>query len=146
MCRYAWHNYRDHFACFHCRKAFKYWQWEDCDESQWKMRARLEHVPREIVCPDCSRPMVDMGLDFKAPTKDDREAWQILERFTSTASPSTDAAAMPAASFRRDGSARFPHGWRSIGTEAKVNPWPRDLRRKRPTSNPSLQRTGYAGR
>ena len=79
MCRYAWHNYRDHFACFHCRKAFKYWQWEDCDESQWKMRARLEHVPREIVCPDCSRPMVDMGLDFKAPTKDDREAWQILE-------------------------------------------------------------------
>jgi hypothetical protein len=23
--------------------------------------------------------MVDMGLDFKAPRKDDREAWQILE-------------------------------------------------------------------
>ena len=34
MCRYAWHNYRDHFACFDCRKAFKYWQWEDCDERQ----------------------------------------------------------------------------------------------------------------
>lgn len=79
MCRYAWHNYRDHFACFQCRKAFKYWQWEDCDESQWKVRARLEHVPRKIVCPDCTRPMVDMGLDFKAPPKDDREAWQILE-------------------------------------------------------------------
>jgi len=79
MCRYAWHNYRDHFACFRCRKAFKYWQWEDCDESAWKLRARLEHVPREIVCPDCSLPMVDMGLDFKAPPKDDREAWQILE-------------------------------------------------------------------
>ncbi|WP_165231779.1 hypothetical protein [Aquisphaera insulae] len=73
------HNYRDHFACFRCRKAFKYWQWEDSDESEWKMRARLEHVPREIVCPDCSRPMIDMGLDFKAPSKDDREAWQILE-------------------------------------------------------------------
>jgi hypothetical protein len=79
MCRYAYHNYRDHFACFHCRKAFKYWQWEDCDESAWKMKARLHHVPREIVCPNCSRPMVDMGLDFKAPSKKDREAWKILE-------------------------------------------------------------------
>jgi hypothetical protein len=79
MCRYAWHNYKDHFACFRCRKSYKYWQWEDCDESAWKMRKRLHHVPREIVCPDCSRPMVDMGLDFKAPPKDDREAWQILE-------------------------------------------------------------------
>jgi hypothetical protein len=79
MCRYAWHNYRDHFACFHCRKAFKYWQWEDCEQSEWKAKARLRHVPRQIVCPDCSRPMVDMGLDFKAPPKDDREAWRILE-------------------------------------------------------------------
>jgi hypothetical protein len=79
MCRYAYHNDRDHFACFHCRKAFKYWQWEDCDESEWKMKARLHHVPREILCPDCRRSMADMGLDFKAPSKRDREAWQILE-------------------------------------------------------------------
>ena len=80
MCRYAWHNYRDHFACFQCRKAFKQWQWEDCEEGQWKAKPRMHHVPREIVCPDCSRPMVDMGLDFKAPPKDDCEAWRILER------------------------------------------------------------------
>jgi hypothetical protein len=79
MCRYAWHNYRDHFACFQCRKAFKYWQWEDCDESSWKMKKKLGHVPREIVCPDCSKPMVDMGLDFRAPAKDDTEAWRIME-------------------------------------------------------------------
>jgi hypothetical protein len=78
MCRYAWHNYRDHFACFDCRKALKVWQWEDCDKSEWKIKKRLHHVPREVVCPDCGRPMVDMGLDFKAPPKDDREAWQIL--------------------------------------------------------------------
>lgn len=79
MCRYAWHNYRDHFACFRCRKAFKYWQWEECEERAWSAKARLHHVPREIVCPDCARPMVDMGLDFKAPPKSDREAWEVLE-------------------------------------------------------------------
>lgn len=79
MCRYAWHNYRDHFACFRCRKAFKYWQWEECDEKTWTVKQRLRHVPREIVCPDCAQPMTDMGLDFKAPSKNNREAWQILE-------------------------------------------------------------------
>lgn len=79
MCRYAWHNYRDHFACFRCRKAFKHWQWEDCAEGAWAAKSRLHHVPREIVCPDCARPMIDMGLDFKAPPKSEHEAWEILE-------------------------------------------------------------------
>ena len=78
MCRYAWHNYRDHFACFHCRKSFKYWQWEEVDESYFNRRQELKHVPREIICPECSRQMVDMGLDFKAPPKDKGEAWEIL--------------------------------------------------------------------
>ena len=79
MCRYAFHNYRDHFACFHCRQAFKYWQWEECDEGDWRRQRRLRQVPREIICPDCARPMADMGLDFKAPRQEDRETWQILE-------------------------------------------------------------------
>lgn len=79
MCRYAWHNYRDHFACFACRKTFKYWQWEPCDEIAFNTKQRLDHVPREIICPDCAKPMIDMGLDFKAPRKTDVTAWQILE-------------------------------------------------------------------
>jgi hypothetical protein len=78
MCRYAWHNYRDHFACFDCRKAFKYWQWEPTDERNFRRRQELRRVPREIVCPECSRPMADMGLDFKAPPKDDERAWAIM--------------------------------------------------------------------
>jgi hypothetical protein len=78
MCRYAWHNYRDHFACFDCRKAFKYWQWEPIDETAFTTKQKLEHVPREIVCPDCKQPMVDMGLDFKAPPKSDIQQWEIM--------------------------------------------------------------------
>ncbi|MGY8770907.1 MAG: hypothetical protein ACKVH8_21050 [Pirellulales bacterium] len=79
MCRYAWHNYRDHFACFDCRKAFKYWQWEDIDENYFKAKQQLKHVPREIVCPECKEPMIDMGLDFKAPRKKDIEQWDIIK-------------------------------------------------------------------
>jgi hypothetical protein len=78
MCRYAWHNYRDDFACFDCSKAFKQWQWEEVDEGTFTQRQELRHVPREIVCPECSRPMIDMGLDFKPPPKDDRKSWEIM--------------------------------------------------------------------
>jgi len=79
MCRYSWHNYRDHFACFVCRKAFKQWQWKACDEDTFRTKQRLKHVPRKIVCPVCAKPMTDMGLDFKAPRKNNVEAWAILE-------------------------------------------------------------------
>jgi hypothetical protein len=78
MCRYAWHNYRDHFACFECRKAFKYWQWGVTSEKEFNHKQQLKYVPREITCPDCKKPMVDMGLDFKAPPKNDADAWEIM--------------------------------------------------------------------
>ena len=79
MCRYAFHTYRDHFACFRCRKAFKQWQWESGRETYWKTGSRLRYAPRVFTCPECSDTMVNMGLDFRAPKKDEREAWQILE-------------------------------------------------------------------
>jgi hypothetical protein len=78
MCRYAWHNYRDHFACFDCRKAFKYWQWGEVDEATFGRGQRLRRVPREIICPDCAKSMADMGLDFKAPPKSDAETWEVM--------------------------------------------------------------------
>ncbi|MGC4005898.1 MAG: hypothetical protein QM811_23375 [Pirellulales bacterium] len=79
MCRYAYQNYRDHFACFECRKAFQFWQWPACDESTFQSKQRLLHMPREIVCADCSRPMTDMGLDFRAPPKADHAGWAVLK-------------------------------------------------------------------
>jgi hypothetical protein len=83
MCRYAWHNYRDHFACFECRKAFKYWQWGVTNETEFSQKQKLQHVPREITCPDCKRQMVDMGLDCKAPPNNDADAWEICGPFMS---------------------------------------------------------------
>ncbi|MDG3007483.1 hypothetical protein [Paludisphaera mucosa] len=78
MCRYAWHRYRDHFACFVCRKAFKHRLWARTDGAG-TAGSRWSYVARAVPCPDCGRPMVDVGLDFKAPPKADLRAWRILE-------------------------------------------------------------------
>ena len=78
MCRYAHHRYRDHFACFDCRKAFKAWLWEDGNPTDWKTQGRFRHISRSVVCPECQKLMANMGLDFKAPPQRDIRAWQVM--------------------------------------------------------------------
>lgn len=63
MCRYAEYGpYKDHLACFRCRKAFK--RREACGPA---------------ICPDCGSPMHDMGLDFAPPPRRDVEHWAVVE-------------------------------------------------------------------
>src|SRR5690554_6221330 len=60
MCRYAIYGpYKEHYACFHCRKCFRYHQ--------------------ASVCPQCRGPLYPMGLDFKAPKQKDKEQWKVLK-------------------------------------------------------------------
>jgi hypothetical protein len=67
MCRYALNGpYRDHYACFACRKSFKWPHDPDVDPST---------LPAPI-CPQCRGPVEAMGLDFKAPPMDDGKQWQ----------------------------------------------------------------------
>ncbi|GHF50438.1 hypothetical protein HNQ07_002934 [Deinococcus metalli] len=54
-----------HYACFHCRKAFK---------------QRLHDRGEEVPCPQCRQPMTNMGTDFKAPPHRDQEQWLKAER------------------------------------------------------------------
>lgn len=74
MCRYGDASYKRHFACFECRKAFK-----RRDESEWS-----SHVPppdgqaAPAPCPECGKPMADMGLDFEAPRRADVEHWEVV--------------------------------------------------------------------
>jgi hypothetical protein len=63
MCHYAMYGpYKDHYACFSCRKVFRY-----------------HSGGREHLCPQCRGPLVSMGLDFKAPQQKDIEQWKVLE-------------------------------------------------------------------
>ena len=63
MCRYAQHVYKMHLACFACRKIW-----------------RQECVARSAaLCPDCGKPLVDMGKDFKAPRRNATAQWAKAE-------------------------------------------------------------------
>ncbi len=50
------------FACFSCRLCFH--------------RARGAD---SLDCPSCRQPMSEMGSHFRAPRRDDRKAWRILQ-------------------------------------------------------------------
>lgn len=60
MCRYGFHVYKNHYACFTCRKAF----------------ARMSAT----TCPHCGGTLHSMGLDFKAPRRNDLKQWQKVEK------------------------------------------------------------------
>ncbi|WP_199699870.1 hypothetical protein [Deinococcus sp. RM] len=54
-----------HYACFHCRKAFK------------------QGFPRSgeaTLCPQCRQPMTNMGTDFKAPAQREHRQWQKVQQ------------------------------------------------------------------
>lgn len=65
MCRYAYHNYNQHYAYFRCRKLFR--------PSAPDLPLAMPRVHR---CPECREPMADMGLDFKAPKQRDTKQWR----------------------------------------------------------------------
>ena len=72
MCRYGDSIYKDHYACFKCRKSFK-----------------KPFITRDVIvkklndssysCPQCKSKMHSMGLDFKTPKQNDIKQWQKVE-------------------------------------------------------------------
>ena len=107
MCRYAYKEYKPHFVCFRCRAQFKRPTFHDVAAQRGTLdlvrrlerahgddraRPRLEkaagttlkilwaehhHLVR--TCPQCSRPMAHLGLDFKPPRKQAKRAWARIE-------------------------------------------------------------------
>jgi hypothetical protein len=74
-CRYAIKPYKSHFACFHCRKAFK---------EHEGVLTKTEHrkvygADWKAICPECGSEMADMGLDFKAPRQNAWKQWKAIE-------------------------------------------------------------------
>jgi hypothetical protein len=63
MCRYAQHVYKQHLACFACRKV-------------WRQERVEASAP---LCPDCHQPLTDMGKDFKAPRRNATAQWAKAE-------------------------------------------------------------------
>lgn len=63
MCRYMFDRYKTHWVCLTDRRCFK----------ATKRPARLKTAP---ICPDCRRPMVDVGRDFHAPRRGNLTQWR----------------------------------------------------------------------
>lgn len=76
MCRYAQYGpYKDHWACFRCRKAFK-----RNHVDQWPKHLRpLEGEAASAKCPDCGSEMAEMGFDFKTPRRTAKAHWEVVE-------------------------------------------------------------------
>ncbi|MBB6053253.1 hypothetical protein [Armatimonas rosea] len=64
MSGYTHRLYKQHLACFACRKV---WRQERLDS---------ESAP---LCPDCHQPLTDMGKDFKAPRRNATAQWAKAE-------------------------------------------------------------------
>jgi DNA-directed RNA polymerase subunit RPC12/RpoP len=75
MCRYGDTTYKEHYACFHCRKAFKQPSYFDLPKDV-RPKRREERV---VVCPQCGSRMRNMGLDFKAPRQRSVDQWRKVE-------------------------------------------------------------------
>ena len=75
MCRYAFHTYKEPFACFDCRKSFKQTNRWELPEERRPAKGEVRHVP----CPECGKPMADMGHDFKAPKATDVAQWKKVQ-------------------------------------------------------------------
>lgn len=51
-----------HWACFECRKSFA---------------KEMSATPRK--CPQCARPMTDMGAYFEPPRKLNKKRWEVMK-------------------------------------------------------------------
>ena len=106
MCRYAFKDYKSHFACFACRKTFK-----KTAISDWVKQKGLDHAYARLrrashskhqgrteeelgttydkisaqyladvaSCPQCGAQMAAMGADFRAPRAGAVEEWQVIQ-------------------------------------------------------------------
>ena len=79
MCRYAMSTYKPHFACFKCRKTFKRRLIVDIDRGKAYQKNYWQNIHIAAKCPECASLMANMGLDFEAPKKNDKKAWQHME-------------------------------------------------------------------
>jgi len=98
MCRYAFKDYKPHFACFGCRKTFKKVRMEEyfaqrglgptydrlsSGKTDEKHAGEIEVMEQGYlkdvgICTHCGTEISSVGMDFRAPPMAEKEAWAIL--------------------------------------------------------------------
>jgi DNA-directed RNA polymerase subunit RPC12/RpoP len=67
--------YKQHYACFRCRKAFKKTNIQEIPKRQ----LHIDEGGRVVHCPQCGERMPDVGYDFEPPKQDDIKGWKEAE-------------------------------------------------------------------
>ncbi len=64
--------YKQHYACFECRKAFKKTNIQEVP----KERLHIDEAGQIVPCPQCGERMPEVGFDFEPPKKEDVKSWE----------------------------------------------------------------------
>ena len=67
--------YKQHYACFQCRKAFKKTNIQEIPKRQ----LQTDEGGRVVHCPQCGERMPDVGYDFEPPKQGDIKGWKEAE-------------------------------------------------------------------
>lgn len=67
----------EHWVCFSCRKQFRKPSRQNC--GPWELPSRRK-PGRTYVCPECKAPMINMGMYFKPPRREDKQGWKRMQR------------------------------------------------------------------
>jgi DNA-directed RNA polymerase subunit RPC12/RpoP len=71
MCRYAFYNYKNTYACFKCQVGFKRRNLYDVNPD-----ATESHEAR---CPTCGGEVFNIGRDLRVPVKTKDEQWRCIK-------------------------------------------------------------------
>jgi len=70
--------YKPHYACFDCRKVWKPLQRSEAETVYFKKLVISN--PANTRCSSCRKPGIYMGLNFRAPKKDDIKEWNKVQK------------------------------------------------------------------
>ena len=90
MCRYAFYNYKDTYACFNCQIGFKRRNLSDVQpelsdkiskEGRAAKEKGLEYSSglKDPKCPNCGGEIFNIGRDLRVPSKTKDEQWRCIK-------------------------------------------------------------------
>ena len=134
ICMSGEKTYKQHYACFRCRKAFK----KTNSREVPKRRLETDVHGRIVHCPQCGERMPDVGFDFEAPKQHDIKAWAEAEvRLTSSIAHAIRNSAIVNLKSRRRLKKLLKNMTRRIGLELLLAPG--QLREREEFPDPSAE-------
>lgn len=78
----VYEHYKEHFACFHCRKMLRRTSWFQLTQEVREQHKSYSSYLRQatMACPHCGQTMYNMGKGFRPPKQKALRGWKALEK------------------------------------------------------------------